>query len=90
MPGPSPIDWSINRRLAQAIASRPGTTRNDGKNNFVNHAERNSFLIDIVTPYNHTRLRCLNDRASAEGLAQHPVDNTQAATTTSNYKEDLR
>lgn len=49
--------------------------RNEGKNKFLSHAERNAFLMDVVFKYNRTRLRCLDYHAPAELLANHPGDN---------------
>ena len=34
----------FNRRLAEAIAARHSVARNEGKNKFLSHAERNAFL----------------------------------------------
>jgi hypothetical protein len=52
-----------------------------GKNKFLDHAERNAFLMDVVLKYNHTRLPCLDYHAPAELLANLPGDNTFAGMT---------
>lgn len=69
----------FNRRLAEAIADKPGIAANEGKNKFSGHAERNRFLQDFVLRYNKTRLRCLDYKAPAELVANPPGHNTKAA-----------
>ena len=71
----------FNRRLAEAIATRPGLPKNNGKNKFHSHAERNAFLIDVVNKYNWTRLRCIDYRAPADLLDNLPGHNTKAGMT---------
>ena len=71
----------FNRRLAEAIAARPGTARNEGKNKFASHAERNAFLIAFVANYNRTRLRCLDWQAPQQLLNNPPGHNTKAGMT---------
>ncbi len=71
----------FNRRLAEAIAARPGTVRNEGKNKFRTHAERDAFLTRFVADYNRTRLKCIDYRAPAELLINPPGPNTFAAMT---------
>jgi transposase InsO family protein len=66
----------FNRRLAEAIAARPATVRNEGKNKFLTHAERNAFLLAFVADYNRTRLKCLDYKAPIELLANPPGHNT--------------
>jgi transposase InsO family protein len=70
----------FNRRLTEAIAAKPSIARNQGKNKFANHAERDAFLIGFVSHYNRTRLRCINWRAPAELLANPPGHNANAGT----------
>jgi len=50
----------FNRRIVDAIPARPATTADRGKNKFATHAERDAFLLAVVTRYNHTRLKCLH------------------------------
>lgn len=69
----------FNRRLAEAIAARPAIAKNEGKNKFHSHAERDAFLHDFVHRYNRTRLKCLDYRAPAELIANPPGLNTEAA-----------
>jgi transposase InsO family protein len=68
----------FNRRLAEAVAAKPAIARNDGKNKFASHAQRNAFLYAFVADYNRTRLKCLNYRAPADALRNHPGPNTKA------------
>ena len=71
----------FNRRLTEAIAARAATIKNEGKNKFTTHAERDAFLIEVVHRYNHTRLRCLDYQAPAFKLANPPEHNTFAGMT---------
>jgi transposase InsO family protein len=70
----------FNRRLADAIGARPATTRNEGKNKFATHAERDAFLHAFVQRYNRTRLKCLDYKTPAELLLNPPEHNTEAGT----------
>ncbi|HEX5958278.1 MAG TPA: integrase core domain-containing protein [Hyphomicrobiaceae bacterium] len=70
----------FNRRLAEAIAAKPSIARNEGKNKFHTHAERDAFLHAFVANYNRTRLKCLDYRAPAELIANPPGPNTPAGT----------
>jgi hypothetical protein len=45
----------FNRRLAEAVAARPAIARNDGKNKFTSHAQRNAFLYAFVADYNRNK-----------------------------------
>lgn len=67
----------FNRRLGEAIADIP-SFRDDARRRgtFASHAERAAFLLDFVTAYNHTRLRCLGYRAPIEVLNNLLGDNT--------------
>ena len=76
----------FNRRLAEAIAARHSVARNEGKNKFLSHAERNVFLQRFVAGYNKTRLKCLHYRAPAELLLNPPGPNTKAGTHASRRK----
>lgn len=68
----------FNRRLAEAIAAKASVRRNDGKNKFRSHAERDAFLAHFVANYNRTRLKCLGYRAPAELLINPLGPNTKA------------
>lgn len=68
----------FNRRLAEAIAAKPSVGSNEGKNKFLTHAERNTFLQNFVARYNQTRLRCLDYQAPAALVANPPGHNTKA------------
>jgi transposase InsO family protein len=70
----------FNRRLAEAIAAKTSVARNEGKNKFHTHAERDAFLHAFVERYNRIRLKCLNYRAPAELLTNFPGPNTVAGT----------
>jgi transposase-like protein len=69
----------FNRRIAEAIAARTSVAKNEGKNKFLTHEDRNAFLNDVVFNYNRTRLRCLNYKAPLELLSNLPGHNTFAA-----------
>ena len=73
----------FNRRLSEAIAAKTSVAKNEGKNKFHTHAERNAFLHAFVDRYNRTRLKCLDYRAPTELLLNPPGPNTQAGTQTS-------
>jgi transposase InsO family protein len=70
----------FNRRLAEAIATKASVARNEGKNKFLTHAERNAFLQSFVANYNRTRLKCLDYKAPEELLLNPPGPNTKAGT----------
>ena len=69
----------FNRRLAEAIAGAP-RFRDDvrRRGTFATHAQRTAFLLDFVTAYNHTRLRCLDYKAPIEALNNQLEHNTWA------------
>jgi transposase-like protein len=71
----------FNRRLAEAIGAKASVSRNEGKNKFRTHAERNAFLERFVADYNRTRLKCLDYRAPAQLLLNPPGPNTSAGMT---------
>lgn len=68
----------FNRRLAEALRAVEPNRRNNGKNRFDNHAERNAFIRNFVDCYNRTRLRSLGYQAPLQALAKHPGPNTKA------------
>ena len=59
----------FNRRIAEALASRPALADNAGRNRFASHDERNAFIHDVVARYNRRRLRCVDYTAPLEHLA---------------------
>lgn len=69
----------FNRRLGDAIAAKAAVAKNEGKNKFLTHQERNDFLTGFVKAYNRTRLRCLDYKAPLEVLTNLQGRNTQAA-----------
>src|SRR6218665_1119969 len=71
----------FNRRLAEAIRNAPKAARNNGKNRFDTHHERDDFIHAFVDAYNRTRLRCLNYIAPRQALANHTENNTSAGVT---------
>ena len=71
----------FNRRLGEAIGAKQSVAKNEGKNKFHTHAERNAFLHAFVERYNRTRLKCLDYRAPAELLLNPPEPNTPAGMT---------
>lgn len=68
----------FNRRLSEAIGAKQSVAKNEGKNKFHTHAERNAFLHAFVDRYNRTRLKCLDYRAPTELLLNPPGPNTSA------------
>ena len=71
----------FNRRIVEAIAARASTVKNEGKNKFTCHAERDAFLHEVVLRYNHTRLKCIGYQAPAQLVTNPPELNTFAAMT---------
>lgn len=59
----------FNRRIVEALRQLPAAQRNQGKNKFLTHAERNAFLQRFVLDYNRTRLKCLGYNAPLQALA---------------------
>lgn len=80
----------FNRRLTEAIAAKTSIARNEGKNKFRSHDERDAFLARFVANYNRTRLKCLDYRAPAELLLNPPEPNTKAAIHASLQVFDVR
>lgn len=70
----------FNRRISEAIRSKPSIATNQGKNKFASHDERNEFIMKFSTSYNKTRLRCLYYKSPQEVLANLSKEYTQAAT----------
>jgi len=68
----------FNRRLSDALRAAPRNGENCNKNRFDTHEDRNRFIRQTVTAYNHTRLRCLNYTAPLQRLNNLTEDNTQA------------
>jgi len=68
----------FNRRLAEALRQAPTAKRNNGKNKFDTHDERNQFIHQVVYAYNRTRLKCLGYTAPIEMLNNQTEHNTKA------------
>jgi transposase InsO family protein len=68
----------FNRRLGEAVAAKTSIARNEGKNKFLTHVQRDAFLHNFVESYNHTRLRCLDYQAPAALISNPPGHNTKA------------
>lgn len=68
----------FNRRLAEALRQAPTAKRNNGKNKFDTHDERNQFIYQVVYAYNRTRLKCLGYTAPIEMLNNQAEHNTKA------------
>jgi len=67
----------FNRRIGEHL-NRVPQNRAAHHRRFANHAERDAYLYTFVADYNRTRLRCLNDQAPAEALANLSGHNTFA------------
>jgi len=67
----------FNRRISQAIKDKAFIEKNQGRNKFHSHEERNSFLFNFVCSYNRTRLRCLGYNSPFSILANHAEQNTR-------------
>jgi transposase InsO family protein len=59
----------FNRRLGEHLDRMP-QNRAAHHRRFVDHAERDAYLLTFVADYNRTRLRCLDYQAPAELLAK--------------------
>jgi DNA-binding CsgD family transcriptional regulator len=55
---------------------------------FLDHAERDAYLLTFVADYNRTRLRCLDYQAPAELIAKLAGHNTEAGFTREVLKAD--
>jgi hypothetical protein len=69
----------FNRRLGEHLARMP-QNRTAHHRRFLDHAERDAYLLTFVADYNRTRLRCLDYQAPADLLAKLAGHNTQAGT----------
>ena len=67
----------FNRRLGEHLARMP-QNRAAHHRRFLNHAERDAYLLTFVADYNRTRLRCLDYQAPDETLAKLAGHNTFA------------
>jgi len=61
----------FNRRIAEAMAAKSTIRKNQGKNKFHTHQERNLFITNFVESYNKTRLCCLTYKSPGEMLSNH-------------------
>lgn len=68
----------FNRRIAEALRRHPAAGTNSGKNKFINHEQRNQFIISFVDAYNHTRLQCLGYIAPVEAVHNQTEQYTKA------------
>jgi len=66
----------FNRRLSEHLAKRPKRLRGQDRR-FENHEERNRYILDFVSNYNRTRLRCLKYKAPLDVLDNLTEHNTQ-------------
>ncbi|HEY9011312.1 MAG TPA: IS481 family transposase [Devosia sp.] len=71
----------FNRRLAEVLRAAQPNGRNQGKNKFDTHAQRNAYLRRFVDNYNRTRLKCLAYAAPAQALANLAEQHTCAGMT---------
>lgn len=71
----------FNRRISQAIDMKESVHKNQQKNKFLTHPERNTFILNFVANYNRTRLRCLNYKAPIEVLSNQTKLYTMARMT---------
>jgi hypothetical protein len=67
----------FNRRLGEHLNRMP-QNRAAHHRRFLDHAERNAYLLTFVADYNRTRLRCLDYQAPDELLAKLAGHNTKA------------
>ena len=67
----------FNRRLSEHLGRVP-QNRAAHHRRFLDHAERDRYLLSFVADYNRTRLRCLDYQAPAELLAKLAGHNTKA------------
>jgi transposase InsO family protein len=61
----------FNRRLGEALGSRPVLTFNSRRNRFHSIVERTQFIEDFIHHYNRTRLKCLAYTSPLESLRNH-------------------
>ena len=67
----------FNRRIGEHLNKIP-QNRTAHHRRFLDHAERDEYLLTFVADYNRTRLRCLDYSAPAEILAKLTGHNTKA------------
>jgi transposase InsO family protein len=67
----------FNRRLGEHL-NRVPQNRAAHHRRFLDHAERDAYLLTFVADYNRTRLRCLDYQAPTELLAKLAGHNTKA------------
>ena len=70
----------FNRRISEAMALKAFVNKNQRKNKFLNHQERNTFLKDFVYAYNHTRLACLGYLSPLQTLSKYQTNQTELYT----------
>ncbi|MDD9864089.1 MAG: DDE-type integrase/transposase/recombinase, partial [Gammaproteobacteria bacterium] len=58
----------FNRRISEAVRSRPDIKSHHGRKKFRNHEQRNAFIQRFVENYNRTRLKCLDYQAPIAAL----------------------
>lgn len=68
----------FNRRISEAIGEAPSIDKNQGKNKFTTHAQRNRFILNFVKNYNRTRLACLDYKSPLEMIRDLTEENTKA------------
>jgi transposase-like protein len=69
----------FNRRLGEHLDRVDHNTAGHHRR-FKTAKERDAYVLDFVTNYNRTRLRCLGYKAPLEALANLPGHNTKAGT----------
>jgi len=67
----------FNRRRGERLNPMP-QNRAAHHRRFLDHAERDAYLLTFLADYNRTRLRCLNYQAPAELIAKLAGHNTFA------------
>ena len=67
----------FNRKLGEHLARMP-ENRAAHHRRFLNHAERDAYVLDFIANYNRTRLKCLSYKAPAEALTNLTGPNTKA------------
>ncbi|AZU03816.1 transposase ISRme5 [Glycocaulis alkaliphilus] len=68
----------FNRRLQEHLDAHPPNGRNQGRNCFDTHEQRNAYIRNFVQNYNRTRLRCLGYQSPLEILNNLTEHNTEA------------
>ncbi|MDD9817866.1 MAG: DDE-type integrase/transposase/recombinase, partial [Gammaproteobacteria bacterium] len=70
----------FNRRISEAVRSRPDIKSHHGRKKFRNHEQRNAFIHRFVENYNRTRLKCLDYQAPIAALQSALNNHTQLYT----------